>query len=317
MLDEDPGIQMYSHLPGTPVDDVPVGAPRGGRLRGHRQRAVGARVAGRGDRAMNAPDNPEVLFRTEEGLGLWEHRGKVAAVGIGHSPTARRWDGSPENSVGGLSLTPLRRAIEDAGVDPADIDGLVMDPVTTTGAWWPAGREVPRDVVQAFNPTDDPLDGIAQLSADWSPRQHAGADRHRLKMYGSGCMARALCIAAQAIGDGLAHTVSCSGLAQFRGPLLPGRLELGAALPGRNALHSLWGAPVCYGTALQFAEYCRKYGKTHDMMAPFIENSRRNGLMFPEGYWAQHRPEETRPRTTSTPGGSRNRRTCSTTTCRS
>lgn len=26
MLDEDPGIQMYSHLPGTPVDDVPLGA---------------------------------------------------------------------------------------------------------------------------------------------------------------------------------------------------------------------------------------------------------------------------------------------------
>ena len=26
MLDEDPGIQMYSHLPGTLVDEVPVGA---------------------------------------------------------------------------------------------------------------------------------------------------------------------------------------------------------------------------------------------------------------------------------------------------
>ena len=26
MLDEYPGIQMYSHLPGTPVDEVPVGA---------------------------------------------------------------------------------------------------------------------------------------------------------------------------------------------------------------------------------------------------------------------------------------------------
>ena len=25
MLDDDPGIQMYSHLPGTPLDDVPVG----------------------------------------------------------------------------------------------------------------------------------------------------------------------------------------------------------------------------------------------------------------------------------------------------
>ena len=27
MLNDDPGIQMYSHLPGTPVDDVPIGAP--------------------------------------------------------------------------------------------------------------------------------------------------------------------------------------------------------------------------------------------------------------------------------------------------
>ena len=29
MLDEDPGIQMLSHLPGTPVDEVPVGASVG------------------------------------------------------------------------------------------------------------------------------------------------------------------------------------------------------------------------------------------------------------------------------------------------
>lgn len=26
MLEDDPGIQMYSHLPGIPTDDVPVGA---------------------------------------------------------------------------------------------------------------------------------------------------------------------------------------------------------------------------------------------------------------------------------------------------
>ncbi|MDP7619169.1 MAG: zinc ribbon domain-containing protein [Dehalococcoidia bacterium] len=26
MLDDDPGIQMFSHLPGAPVDDVPAGA---------------------------------------------------------------------------------------------------------------------------------------------------------------------------------------------------------------------------------------------------------------------------------------------------
>ena len=42
---------------------------------------------------------------------------------------------------------------------------------------------------------------------------------------------------------------------------------------------------------MQFEAYCRKYGKNHDMMAPFVVNEKRNGLMFPEGFWAQHRPE--------------------------
>ena len=32
---------------------------------------------------------PQSMYRDGEGLGVWEHRGKVAAVGIGHSPTAR------------------------------------------------------------------------------------------------------------------------------------------------------------------------------------------------------------------------------------
>jgi hypothetical protein len=27
------------------------------------------------------------------------------------------------------------------------------------------------------------------------------------------------------------------------------------------------------------------------MMAPYVVNSKRNGLLFPEGFWAQHRPE--------------------------
>jgi acetyl-CoA acetyltransferase len=42
---------------------------------------------------------------------------------------------------------------------------------------------------------------------------------------------------------------------------------------------------------MQFQRYMHKYGKSHDMMAPFMINSRENGLKFPEGYWAQHRPE--------------------------
>jgi hypothetical protein len=113
---------------------------------------------------------------------LWEHRGKVAAVGVGHSPTARRWDGTPETCVGAWSILALRRAIADAGVSPDQIDGLVLDPVTTTGAYWPAGTPVPLDVVNAFQPTSDPLEDCqAERGVDCT--KHAGADQYQFVMY--------------------------------------------------------------------------------------------------------------------------------------
>mgnify|MGYP000856783268 CR=1 FL=1 len=31
--------------------------------------------------------------RDTDGLGVWEHRGKVSISGYGHSPVARRWGG--------------------------------------------------------------------------------------------------------------------------------------------------------------------------------------------------------------------------------
>ena len=241
---------------------------------------------------MTTPNPPASMYRATEGLGLWEHRGKVAAVGVGHSPTARRWDGRPETCVGAWSLLALRRAIADAGVSPDQIDGLVLVPETTTGAYWPKGSPVPMDVVNAFNPTDDPLDGIAKLSAEWILNNMPELTNVTFSMYGPGCMSNAIVTAAQAVGDGRTHTcLVLKSWHNFEGRYYQGGSNAGGAISGTSALRNLWGAPACYGTALQFAEYCRKYGKTHDMMAPFISNSRRNGLMFPEGYWAQHRPE--------------------------
>ena len=241
---------------------------------------------------MITQNPPASMYRTTEGLGLWEHRGKVAAVGVGHSPTARRWDGSPETCVGAWSIVALRKAIADAGVSPDQIDGLVLDPVTTTGAYWPKGSPVPMDVVNAFNPTDDPLDGIAKLSAEWILKNMPELTNVKFTMNGPVCMSNAIVVAAQAVGDGLTNTcLVLKSWHNLEGRYYQGGSNAGGAISGTNALRNLWGAPACYGTALQFAEYCRKYGKTHDMMAPFISNSRRNGLMFPEGYWAQHRPE--------------------------
>ena len=241
---------------------------------------------------MTTQNAPASMYRYDEGLGLWEHSGKVAAVGIGHAPTVRRWDGKAETSVGALSILALRRAIEDAGVAPDQIDGLVLVPDTTTGAHWPAGTPAPMDVVNAFTPTDDPLDGIAKLSAEWLLANIPELTNVQFTMNGPVCMSNAINVAAQAVGDGLTHT--CLVVKSWHN--LDGRYYQAGAnaedtRPGTSAMTQLWGGPACYGTALQFAEYCRKYGKSHEMMAPFMENSRRNGLLFPEGYWAQHRPE--------------------------
>ena len=238
---------------------------------------------------MTTQNAPASMYRTTEGLGVWEHKGKVAAVGIGHSPTTRRWDGAAENTMGANSIFALRQAIADAGVDPADIDGLVLDPVTTTGAHWPEEQPIPMDVVNAYNQTDDPLDGIAKLSAEWILKNMPELKNVKFTMYGMGCMSHAIVVAAQAVGEGRTHT--CLVLKSWHN--LEG-ISATDTVPGTFAMspgRTLWGAPGSYGTALQFAEYCRKYGKSHDMMAPFMANSRRNGLMFPEGYWAQHRPE--------------------------
>lgn len=54
------------------------------------------------------------MYRTTDGLGLWPYRGKVAAVGIGHSPTMRRWDGDPQTSIGAWCILAVRKAIADA-----------------------------------------------------------------------------------------------------------------------------------------------------------------------------------------------------------
>jgi acetyl-CoA acetyltransferase len=237
----------------------------------------------------NAPDS---FYRTKLGLGVWEHRGKVAATGVGHSPTSRRWDGKAETSVGAFAIDSIRKAIADSGIAPSEIDGLVLDATTTTGAHWEDGAPIPMDVVNSWNATDDPLDGIAKLSAEWIIKNMPELTNVKFTMYGPGCMSRALVVAAQAVGDGLTNNcIVLKGWHNLEGRYYQGGANALDTRPGTAALSTLWGTPASYGTALQFAAYCTKYGKSHDQMAPFVVQERANGLNFPEGFWAQHRPE--------------------------
>ena len=148
------------------------------------------------------------------------------------------------------------------------------------------------DVVNAFNATDDPLDGIAKLSAEWILKNMPELTGINFTMYGPGCMSNAIVVAAQAIGDGMAHT--CLVLKGWHN--LAGRYYQGGAAAmdtvAGNAWGQLWGTRAGTTDAFTFQEYLEKYGKTHDMMANFIVNSKKNGLMFPEGFFAQNRPDE-------------------------
>ena len=241
---------------------------------------------------VEVKDEPESWARMREGMGIWEHKGKVAAVGVGHSPTDRRWDGKPETNIGALCLIALRRAMEDAGVSPDQVDGLVFDPDTATGSPWPEGVPVP-DEIKAQNPDGDPLDGICKLSAEWILKRMPELTNIKFVMLAPSCMSHAINVAIQAVGEGATNV--CLVLRGWHN--LPGRYYVGrggAALDTVSGLDkwvNMWGGPACYRTATQFEQYCRRYGVNRDMFANFIINGRKNGLMFPEGFWYQHRPD--------------------------
>jgi hypothetical protein len=67
--------------------------------------------------------------RDKDGLGVWEHRGKVAVAGVGHSLVDRRWDEvSMDQTLGAYSILACRNAMDEAGVTPDQIDDLLRQP---------------------------------------------------------------------------------------------------------------------------------------------------------------------------------------------
>src|ERR1700719_2196550 len=64
--------------------------------------------------------------RDKDGLGVWEHRGKVAVAGVEHSPVARRWDEvSMDQTLGAYSILACRKAMDEAGVTADQVDGVI------------------------------------------------------------------------------------------------------------------------------------------------------------------------------------------------
>jgi acetyl-CoA acetyltransferase len=229
---------------------------------------------------MPTKDAPASLYRTKEGTGLWEHRGKVAVAGIGQAPTMRRWDGVDlTQSVGALSIKAAQQALNDAGISRDEVDGVVTCPVGMGDVWAPRPY---------FAPPYDSEDGLTSLTADWLVKNMA-LKNVKFTAHGPSCINTALAAGIQAVGDGLCHTcIVLRGTGN-----LEGRYHQmdDKTFPGRAAFNGIWGWQLIPQIAFGFNQYCRKYGTNHDRMAPFILNQRRNGLLNPDGYHFNHRRE--------------------------
>ncbi len=74
---------------------------------------------------MSAPEGYQ-WRRDKDGLGVWEHRGKVAVAGVGHSPVDRRSKPSPsmgEGWEGVMQQARPGRAVAAPPPPPSPIKG--------------------------------------------------------------------------------------------------------------------------------------------------------------------------------------------------
>ena len=230
--------------------------------------------------------------RNKEGLGIWEHRGKVAVAGFGHSPVDRRWDGtSMDQTLGAYSILACQRAMEDAGVTADQIDGVICCQSHIAGpSGGLAGRWAPRPY---FDPPYDSEWGLTLVNAEWLIKQ-MGLTNVKYAPTGVPAIGEMMGLAAQAVGDGLC--TNC--LVIYPTGNLEGRYRRG----GENAEDYAKGArqwTVPWGNhggndfinAFPHAQYCLKYGGTHDDLAPFVVNQNRNGLMYQWGFNHTHNLE--------------------------
>ncbi len=227
--------------------------------------------------------------RDKDGLGVWEHRGKVAVAGVGHSPVDRRWDEvSMDQTVGAYSILACRKAMDEAGVTPDQIEGVICcDSHIAGGSGGSASQWAPRPY---FAPPYDSEWGLTLVNAQWLIAQMR-LPNVKFAPTGVPTISEMVGMAAQAVGDGQCHTC----LVIYPTGNLEGRYRRGGENADDYARGARqWTAPWGNHGGNDFInifphnQYCLKYGGQHDDLAPFVVNQHRNGLLTPWGYNATH-----------------------------
>jgi acetyl-CoA acetyltransferase len=197
--------------------------------------------------------------------GRFAAAGQVAIAGYAHSTVERHAD----RPLGALAIEAARDAIADAGLAPADIDGVVTAPLFPT-----AGAHAAED-------------GITTVTANWMAEHLSclGARPGYVTGFsGIGQMPGAVAIAVNAIAAGAADTVLLyRALHNPRGSY--------HANPMREAAGTQqWTVPAGFFSplsmiALPYNEYLQRYGATREDMAAVLVEARKNGARLPWSYW--------------------------------
>jgi len=240
-----------------------------------------------------ATQNQYQWRRDKDGLGVWDHRGKVAVAGYGHSPVDRRWDErSMDQSLGAYTILACRLAMEDAGVTPDQIDGIICcDSHIAGGSGGTASNWAPRPY---FDPPYDSELGLTLINGEWLAKVME-LPNVRFAPTGVPTIGEMVGMASQAIADGKCNTC----LVIYPTGNLEGRYRRGGENADDYAKGARqWVAPWGNHGGNDFInifphnQYCLKYGGTHDDLAPFVINQHRNGLLTPWGYNASHGLEQ-------------------------
>ena len=193
-----------------------------------------------------------------------DNRGRAAVVGVGHSKVYRRAD----VPLGTLAAEASKQAIQDAGLDVSDIDGVI------TAVYQPFETgEGDREGINLVTPAF--MVRALGLEVNWGESVIAGSTGH--------CMIEAI----NAVSAG-----ACNYALVFRALYSPAGRRYGfinpATAEGSNQFRGPYGifAPGMF--ALLTQRYMDKYGATREQLAAFASNNRDNALKWEHGYWAQH-----------------------------
>jgi acetyl-CoA acetyltransferase len=199
--------------------------------------------------------------------GRFAAAGKVAIAGYAHSQVERH----AARPLGALAVDTAREAIADAGLGPADIDGIV------TAALFPTSGAHAAE------------DGVSTVTANWMAEQLAylGARPEYVSGFqGIGQLPGAVAIAVNAIASGAAdYVLLYRALHNPRGSY--------HGNPMREVAGTMqWTAPAGFFgplamIALPYNEYLQRYGATREDMAAVLVEARKNGARLPWSYWSK------------------------------